>query len=274
MTGVTEKSTPPEKPAIDTERRELLEQWEEWLETPMLLLGAVWLALLVVDLAWGLTPLLEGVGALIWAIFVLDFGVRFTLTPEKIAYLKSNWLTALALLVPALRVFRIVRVVRLLRAARTARGLRLFGIVSSLNRGMRALQATLGRRGFGYVAALTAAITLVGAAGIYAFEKDAPGAGAPRSYGAALWWTAMLMTTMGSEYWPHTPEGRLLCFLLSLYAFAVFGYVTATLATFFVARDAESRETELTGTRSIEALRQEIGALRDEIQRQNRAPGP
>ncbi len=44
---------------------------------------------------------------------------------------------------------------------------------------------------------------------------------------------------MGSDYWPRTPEGRILCLLLALYAFAVFGYVTATLASYFIGRDAE-----------------------------------
>ena len=34
-------------------------------------------------------------------------------------------------------------------------------------------------------------------------------------------------------------EGRILCFILVLYAFSVFGYVTATLATFFVGRDID-----------------------------------
>ena len=44
--------------------------------------------------------------------------------------------------------------------------------------------------------------------------------------------------TMGSDYFPKTPEGRMLCFLLAVYAFAIFGYLTATLATFFVSQDA------------------------------------
>ena len=48
----------------------------------------------------------------------------------------------------------------------------------------------------------------------------------------------MLLTTMGSEYWPRTPEGRFVCLLLSIYAFAVFGYITATLASFFIGSDS------------------------------------
>jgi hypothetical protein len=47
----------------------------------------------------------------------------------------------------------------------------------------------------------------------------------------------MLLTTMGSDYWPRTPEGRLLCLLLAIYAFAVFGYVTAAIAAYFVGQD-------------------------------------
>ena len=75
----------------------------------------------------------------------------------------------------------------------------------------------------------------------------------------------MVLTSMGSEYWPHSAEGRALCFLLSLYGFAVFGYVTATLATYFIGRDAEDEGAELAGAKSIDALRAEISALRTEI---------
>jgi hypothetical protein len=77
-------------------------------------------------------------------------------------------------------------------------------------------------------------VTVAGAAGMYAFEKELPGGGGLADYSTALWWTAMVMTTLGSEYWPRTVEGRVLCFLLSLYAFAVWGYITASLATFFL----------------------------------------
>lgn len=252
------------KQVLETERYELLHQLEDWLETPMLVLGFAWLVLLLIEFIWGLSPLLEIVGTVIWIVFIADFAIKFTIAPEKILYLKSNWLTAIALIVPALRVFRILRVVRLFRVARAARGLRLLRVVTSLNRGMKALGATMGRRGFGYVMVLSVVVILAGAAGMYTFEKEAPGGF--KSYGSALWWTAMLLTSLGSEYWPQTAEGRVLCFILALYGFAVFGYVTATLATFFIGRDAENEEAELAGAKSIEALRAEIAALRVEVQ--------
>jgi len=161
-------------------------------------------------------------------------------------------------------VFRVSRVFRALGAARAARGLRLLKTVGSLNRGMRALGRSFARRGVGYVVALTLLVTLAGAAGIYAFERDIP-TSPISSYGAALWWTAMVMTTMGSDYFPRSAEGRALCVLLALFAFAVFGYVTATLATFFVGRDAAAAEAEIAGKDSVDALASEIRALRAEV---------
>ncbi|MDQ3813671.1 MAG: transposase [Armatimonadota bacterium] len=119
--------------AINTQRRTLLRQLENWLETPMMVLGFVWLALLVLEFIWGLSRLLETFMVLIWIVFVFDFLVKFILATHKLKYLKSNWLTALALLLPALRVFRIVRVVCLLRAARAVRGSRLVRVLSDLS---------------------------------------------------------------------------------------------------------------------------------------------
>lgn len=258
------KTDSTEHELLNAERRALLEKIEDALETPMLILGALWLALLVAEFAldWK-GQWLDLTVWIIWAIFLFDFLLKFVLAPAKLEYLKTNWLTALSLLVPALRIFRFLRVLRILRFARATRGFRLLRVVSSLNRGMRALGNTMGRRGFGYVALLTLLVTFVGAAGIFAFERDEPNG--LTNYAGALWWTAMLMTTLGSEYWPQSLEGRVLCFGLSLYAFAVFGYVTATVATFFIGRDAENPEAELASAASIDELKEEIRALRAEI---------
>jgi len=154
-------------------------------------------------------------------------------------------------------------VFRVLRAGRAVRGVRLVKVLGSLNRGTRALGASMGRRGFGYAVALTGLVTLLGAAGMYAFENNNPKG--LNSYGEALWWTAMIMTTMGSAYWPESAEGRVLCVVLALYSFAAFGYVTATLATYFVGRDAESSEAEVAGAKAVEELKAEVAALRVEI---------
>lgn len=267
-----EQAEAPSAEELSRERYELLHHLESWLETPMLVLAFVWLVLLVLELIRGEHVLFSSLGAIIWVIFILDFAVKLVLAPEKGAYLRRNWLTAISLVIPALRLFRALQAFRLLRLASTARGLRLVRVVSSLNRGMTALGASLSRRGFGYVVALTLLVTFAGAAGFYAFEREAPGG--PGSYGEAVWWTAMIMTTMGPHYWPQTIEGRALCVFLALYAFGIFGYVTAALASFFVGREAESGESEVAGATQLALLRDEVIGLRDEIRALSRqTPG-
>lgn len=266
----TQSEEVPDQEALNRERYKLLRRLDHWLETPMLILAFAWLALLIGELVWGESLAFEIIGTIIWIIFILNFVLEFILAPHKTVYLRRNWLTVISLLVPALRIFRIFRVIRLFRLTRVGRSLRLFRVVSSLNRGMRALAANLQRRGFGYVIALTLLVLFAGAAGMYAFESTSPNG--LTSYGEALWWTAMTLTTMGSQYWPQTFEGRVLCFFLALYAFAVFGYVTATLATFFVGRDAESDEAEIAGSDELAGLRSEIKALREDIRALSQRP--
>jgi voltage-gated potassium channel len=248
--------------ALSRERWQLLDRLIDVFELPMALLGLTWLALIVIEFTRGLSPFLESVSTAIWIMFVADFAAEVIVAPQRLEYLRRHWLVALSLALPVLRVFRLVRAWRSLAVLRAARGTRLVRLVASINRGMASLAATMGRRGFGYVITLTAVVTLAGAAGMHGFERHAGGL---QTYSAAVWWTAMIMTTMGSEYWPKTAEGRMLCVLLSLYAFAVFGYVTATLASFFVDRDAARPDAAVAGAGGIEALRLEIMALRDEV---------
>jgi len=66
---------------------------------------------------------------------------------------------------------------------------------------------------------------------------------------------------MGSAYWPQTGEGRVLCLILALYAFAVFGYLTASLASYFLDRDAATPDAAVAGTGDISDLRRDIIAF-------------
>lgn len=220
---------------LPRQRYELLRQIERWSEWPLVILGFVWLVLLVLELAHRLDPWLYRVGQVIWAVFIADFVIRFILAPAKGAFLRSNWLTLIALAVPAVRALRVFRVVR------AARGIRLVRVIGSINRGMNALGTAMTRRGLPYVIALTLVVLFAGAAGMYAFERGTEGFS---TYAESLWWTAMLLTTMGSGFWPVTAEGRFLTLLLSLYALGILGYVAASLATFFIGREAEQRESD------------------------------
>jgi voltage-gated potassium channel len=245
---------------LGRERNRLLRSIEKLLEIPMIFLGFIWLILLVIELIWGLNRFLEFLTFFIWGLFILDFIIKFSLAPKKAVFLKSNWLTAISLMIPALRIFRVFRIVRVLKGLR---GIRLVRIVSSLNRSMKSLGSTMRRRGFGYVVILTIVICFGGAAGMYGFEKGNPGF---TSFGMAIWFTAMRIITAGSDYFPLTAEGRGLTFILALYGYAVFGYVTATLATFFIGRDAEEKESPVAGARELNLLQEQVIKLSRQIE--------
>lgn len=250
------------------EQYSVFRQVEQWLETPMFVLSLLWAALLVVELVSGLSPWLENIITAIWAVFICEFVLKLIIAPDRIRFLRKNWLSVFALLLPALRVFRIVRVVRILRYGRAIRGLTLARVLTAFNRGLRSLKKNLGRYGFGYVLGLTFLVTMLGAAGIYAFERrDEEGI---QTFGDALWFTGMLITTSGSDYWPKTAEGRILCFLIALYAFAIFGYVTATVATLLLGQDQKPQNLATVDAQAITALRAEIAALNQHLERRPR----
>ena len=247
---------------LTRERLELLEHVRVLAERPLLILSFVWLGLLVVDLTRGLSGPLDLLTTLIWALFVADFALELGLAPDKRAYLRHNWLIAISLVVPALRILRILQAIRFLGVARAAGSLSLVTMLGSANRGARAVQRLLGHRGMGAVAVLTVLVILVGAAGMLSFESPtalhAAGAsgGGLTSYGDALWSTAMLMTTTGAPYIPQTLEGRILTGMLALYAVAIFGYVTANVASYFVGQDRAKQEARQ--ERAEEVVQQEI----------------
>ncbi len=243
-----------DKEHLNKEREEILYQINETLDTPLIFLSILWLVLIIIDLIYGLPPFLQTLNSVIWAIFIIDFIIELYIAPRKRAYLRNNWLSGISLLLPPLRILKLFRASRIIKVVRVGQSFNLARLISSFNRSLKVVRNTMKRRGMGYVMALTTLITLLGAAGMYSFEY-------PHfdSYGDALWWTSMIMTTIGSQYWPVTSEGRILTFLLALYAFAIFGYITAALASILVGKDKEAQSNE------IEGLNREVQYLSDRI---------
>jgi voltage-gated potassium channel len=243
-----------DKEQLTEERIELLSQINALSDFPLTLLSILWLILIIIDLVYGLSPSLQTLSLVIWGIFIVDFFIELEISPKKKDYLMQNWLVALSLFLPALRIFRLFSGFRLVRFANSIRSLNLVRVLSSFNRSLRTVRQVMRQRGLKYILLLTTLITLLGTAGMYDFERQGL-----TSYWDALWWTAMIMTTIGSDYWPKTAEGRILAFLLSVYAFSIFGYVTAALASFLIGREKKSQSNE------IEEMRSEVERLSDEI---------
>ncbi|HLV79843.1 MAG TPA: ion channel [Chthonomonadaceae bacterium] len=276
--------SPPRKDAhaVKEQRYELLEHVQTLLARPMILLAFLWLALMVYNLiAAPLSRFLNTLWYLIWGLFVLQFVIEFTIAPHKLDYLKHHWLTLVSLILPAFRFLQAFRIIALI-TAHGAEGISLVSVLTSLNRGMRATRQGLGHRGIGYVVALTVLVIFVGGAGMYAFENPkalrqaglgtvAQAGGGLHNYGDAIWFTGMILTTIGSDYFPQTAYGRILCFLLSVYGLSVFGYITASVASLFVGKDtgveqnAQKAATDAKESPDLAALREEIAGLRTQI---------
>ena len=243
-------------------RWRVLVRIDKHLEPTMVLLGLAWLTLLVVEFVWGLARWMTWAADLIWVVFLFEFILRFSIAPKKRMFLRTNWLTLIALALPALRVLRLARALRLLRYTR---GLKLVRLLTSMNRGLRSLGRAMQKRGAGYVSVLTVAVIFAGAAGMLVFEGGGPNA--PFSgYAEALWWTAMIVTTLGSDFWPQTAEGRVLTLLLSIYAVGVFGYLAASLASSFIEKEASNKETS---NKELAAVRGELEQLRKAVLQQS-----
>ena len=69
----------------------------------------------------------------------------------------------------------------------------------------------------GQLAIISAMVILIGAALGFLLEVGAPGTKI-QDFGHALWWSAALVTTVSSELYPVTAAGRVLGFVLMIYA--------------------------------------------------------
>jgi voltage-gated potassium channel len=235
------------------------------LERPMLLLSFVWFLVIITELVNGTGPLLLSLGTVLWALFVLYFGLRLAIVPDRVIFLKRNWLFVLAILVPILRFFPFFQTLPLARALTATFGMQGIWMFASADLGLRSLRRTMGRRGTGYVLTFTVVVILAGAAGMLHFENDSPDPQGIHNYPEALWWVAMQITNIGSGYRPVTVGGHVLCLGISIFALAIFGYLTAVFAAFFIGRDAEDPKSEIPNQTSIHQLSAEVALLRKSI---------
>jgi len=74
------------------------------------------------------------------------------------------------------------------------------------------------------------------------------------------------VTNIGSGYRPVTFGGHVLCLGISIFAVAIFGYLTAVFAAFFIGRDAEDPKSEIPNQTSIHQLSAEVALLRKAIE--------
>ncbi|MEO6398203.1 MAG: potassium channel family protein [Tepidiformaceae bacterium] len=228
-------------------------------------LAFVFLGLLAIELGVPLSSTweqrLELASYLIWGVFVVEFAVRLTLATDRPRFLRSNWLSLIAIVLPAFRVLRAARALRIARSLRVAR------LVTTTNRGTRALKRVVGAGGIGYVLSFSLVVVVLAGLGVASLEQGQTGSRID-SATEGLWWAATTVTTLGSAYYPVSPEARALGLFVMVYGLAVSGYVTAVLAVFLLGlRDKEHPSDE------YKLLRTEIAELREELRRSRSQDG-
>ncbi len=245
----------------------------------MLMLGLLFLGLLAFEYSgFTLTPTEKGwinrAETSIYWVFAGDFIIRFLIAPAKTQFVRTNWITALSLLLPALRPLRAIG------AAGSLSTVHLLRVLSGANHGMRALRRVTRGRQFAYLVSVTFVLTFLSAGGVLFFDRHARGAEITDA-SEAIWWAATLVTTINSADDPVSFPGRIIGLLLRFYAVSVLGYITASIASYFIGHAMGQASPASDGSRTpaggetlhdqLAGLRAEVRSLRDELASRGRA---
>lgn len=180
-----------------------------------------------------LSAVLTALGWALWAAFVVEFGARLVVAPDKRRFWRRNWWQLGFLALPFLRVLRLVRAVRLLRTGR---------VLSSAVRSSRSARSILGSR-IGWLAAVSAITVLGSSQLLYEF-------GSFERYGDALH-AAALATVTGEPIGQPGGFTRVLEVLLAGFSVVVFATLAGSLGAYFLESRADRPgSAEASGTTS------------------------
>jgi voltage-gated potassium channel len=220
-----------------THRERLAGVIERRLDPVMAVLAAVWALFLGYELVApsDQRTLLTTISNVIWGVFVVEFLLKLVVSGHPGRFLRQRWPSVLFLVLPALRVLRLVRAVRVLRVLPAAR------VLGSSYRAMGTARRLLQGR-LGFLVAATAVAVVSGGQLLLVLEGGRPGG--VSSLGEALWWSANVATTGTLVFEPVSLLGRILSFVLSLFALVVFASLAATLGAYFLESRAERAALE------------------------------
>jgi voltage-gated potassium channel len=154
-------------------------------------------------------------GNVLWVLFAADLAFRLALTPHRWAFIKTNIIDVITVVIPQLRALRVLRAF-----AKDGVLSKKKGAVS----GRAVVSAVVG----------TVLIVWVGSLMVLGAERGAQGAEIT-SFGDAVWWSFETITTVGyGDFVPVTWPGRFYATLIMLVGISVLGMVTASLAATLV----------------------------------------
>jgi voltage-gated potassium channel len=205
----------------ETKTEHAVHVWERWSTIPLAILAFVYLGLYSMEVLgdWPKLVLFDfiAISDIIWGIFIIDFSVRFFMSPVKVQFLKSNAIELVSLVLPFFRAFRMFRVVIAL------------GFLSRVG---KSLSAKINI----YVGLILPLLIYVCSLGVYEAEHLAPGANI-KQFGDAVWWAFVTIATVGyGDYYPVTLEGRIIAVFLMISGLALVSVIAVSVATMFLNR--------------------------------------
>ena len=232
---------------------------ERATDVPLLVLSVAMIPLLaipaIVDLPSGVAAAFSIANAMIWLAFVLDYGLRLALAEHRARFLRASWMDLVIVAVPFLRPLRIAR------SARALRILHLGRLATALERGGRAGARFLFRHRLHEALLLTAVGVLVASGLVYALESDAKGTNIT-SIGDSLWWAITTVTTVGyGDVYPVTAAGQVIASVVMLAGIALFGVLSANLASLLLEGDRESKVDLAALDAKLDAILARLDAL-------------
>ena len=206
---------------LATKSEKAVQRWERFSTIPLSLLAIVYLALYAIEVLGDqkMVMLFDLIlfSDLIWAIFIVDFVVRFFMHDSKKLFLKRNVIELIGLILPFFRAFRMFRVVI---------------AIGFLARAAQSLQARINI----YLGVVLPLLVFTCSLGVYEAEHQASGANIT-NFGDAVWWAFVTITTIGyGDYYPVTFEGRTIAVLLMLSGLALVSVITVSFASWFLER--------------------------------------
>ncbi|MFD7938648.1 potassium channel family protein [Streptomyces sp. NPDC059755] len=208
-----------------------LARWEQSTEVPLALASLAFLIgyaihVLAQHITDGWRDLSFAVMLIAWAMFGVDYAVRWRLSGERLRFVRTHWLDGLVVLLPLLRPLRIVK------------------LYEAVQRRHGEPRFSLHARVITYAGLSTGLLGFAGALAVYDQERGAPGANM-KTFGDALWWTCETLTTVGyGDVTPVTRGGRLIAVGMMACGLALLGAVTGSFSSWLIQVFSQEGDTQ------------------------------
>lgn len=168
--------------------------------------------------------------------FILEFFIRFYYSLDKKTFLKNNVFDLIAIIpfnsfFKVFRLFKLFRFIKLTKFTKLIKFFRFFKTIIFFKKIKKTVIKFLFTNNLIYMLGVCSIIILLGAFGIYNFEKNIT----VNTFIDSIWWSFVTATTVGyGDVSPSTLPGRIVAVILMITGIGTIGSVTGTFATFFI----------------------------------------